>query len=447
MNHLPWSERLDERLYRRRKESFRIYVLSVLILAASLPLCLCAQQQRSPSLWDGTWHLDTTRSSPDAAEPGVPQSYRFTVSRDATGAKFFRWEIPELGEVVFGRADGRPLKIVRRKPTPGMTLAITAVGGEVLTYKLHKSGCLFGAGRMMLVDSGKAWIDLTWPAGRQDLASVLTYVKAPVSVTKVAAESSDPKPASLIHPQIESHGSKLLGVMYLAEGFRPHPTAILFHGFPGFEQNLDLAQDLRRAGWNVLAMHYRGSWGVQGQFSFRNCVQDADAQVAYLLANAESLRVDPERIVVIGHSMGGLVAAAAAAHAPEVKAAVLISAWNIGAPRDDEAAEAKALASGENLSPISGTDGATLAHEEFTYRTELDLQRLAPALASRPVLLITANDHSDQFASPFAAALQSAGDRQVTTVHFQTDHAYSDRRDELADVVLAFLKHPHQKWR
>ena len=59
--------------------------------------------------------------------------------------------------------------------------------------------------------------------------------------------------------------------------------AVLFHGLPGYEQNLDLAQALRREGWNVLAMHYRGSWGVSGQFSFLHAAEDADAQVHFLL--------------------------------------------------------------------------------------------------------------------------------------------------------------------
>jgi hypothetical protein len=30
---------------------------------------------------------------------------------------------------------------------------------------------------MMLVDNGAAWVDLTWPLDRQDLASELVYVK------------------------------------------------------------------------------------------------------------------------------------------------------------------------------------------------------------------------------------------------------------------------------
>jgi uncharacterized protein len=259
------------------------------------------------------------------------------------------------------------------------------------------------------------------------------------------AQPTDANPAyapSMKHPLIPSHGSDLLGVFYLAAGQKPHPTAILFHGFPGYEQNLDLAQALRSAGWNVLAMHYRGSWGVHGTFSFLHCVEDANAEVAFVLdaRNVAQYRIDPNRIVVIGHSMGGFMAASAAAHNPRVKAAILLSAWNIGGPRPSEADEAKALASGDNLAPIAGTDGATLAHEEFAHRAELDMVNLAPAISPRRVLIVTANDHSDQFAGPFSAALKSAGDQHVSVAHFDTDHPYSGKRVELIRTVLAFLK-------
>jgi pimeloyl-ACP methyl ester carboxylesterase len=43
-----------------------------------------------------------------------------------------------------------------------------------------------------------------------------------------------------------------------------HPTVLLLHGFPGTELNLDLARVFQRAGWNVLAIHYRGVWGAPG---------------------------------------------------------------------------------------------------------------------------------------------------------------------------------------
>src|SRR5690349_9941852 len=141
------------------------------------------------------------------------------------------------------------------------------------------------------------------------------------------------------------------------------------------EQNLDLAQMLRAQGWNVLAMHYRGSWGVKGEFSFEHAAEDADTEVRYVLdpANAQKYRIDTRRVIVIGHSMGGYMAASATAHNPQVAAAVLISAWNIGADYESRRHlgadpptienEAKDLERDNNLMPLSGTSGEALARE------------------------------------------------------------------------------------
>ena len=114
------------------------------------------------------------------------------------------------------------------------------------------------------------------------LAAGVLFVSATLSAEVVPAISKDPPSAaapaaSFVEITVPSHSEQLLGVFYLAAGPGPHPAAVIFHGFPGYEQNLDLAQALRRAGYNVLAVHYRGSWGVKGSFSFQHAIEDADA--------------------------------------------------------------------------------------------------------------------------------------------------------------------------
>ena len=152
-------------------------------LACIFIAALCAHAQlpppapSDPNPWNGTWHLDIKRSSPAAAAEGVPQAYRFTLGPADPADVSIQWEIPELGEVVKGYTDGKPMQIHRTNPTPGLTLAVRTEGARVLNYQVFKDGKLFGAGRMMLVDGGRAWIDLTWPGDRQDLAVELTYVK------------------------------------------------------------------------------------------------------------------------------------------------------------------------------------------------------------------------------------------------------------------------------
>ena len=82
------------------------------------------------------------------------------------------------------------------------------------------------------------------------------------------------------------------GLAYIAAGAGAHPTVVLFHGFPGIEKNLDLAHAIRRAGWNVVTLNYRGSWGSPGTYSFKGNLEDAREKVRALIA--ASLR-EPKR--------------------------------------------------------------------------------------------------------------------------------------------------------
>ena len=72
--------------------------------------------------------------------------------------------------------------------------------------------------------------------------------------------------------------------------------------------------------------NYRGSWGSAGTFSFANAIEDTQSAVRFLRdpENVKKYRIDPKTIVLIGHSMGGFMAAYAAAHDPEVAALVMI---------------------------------------------------------------------------------------------------------------------------
>ncbi|HLY99277.1 MAG TPA: alpha/beta fold hydrolase [Candidatus Angelobacter sp.] len=265
----------------------------------------------------------------------------------------------------------------------------------------------------------------------------------PLAAQSAANTGVTVTPASTRQMILPSHGNMLLGVFYLAAGAEPHPTAIILHGFPGFEQNLDLAQTLRAHGWNVLAMHYRGSWGVKGDFSFAHAAEDADTEVRYVLdpANAHKYRIDTHRVIVIGHSMGGYMAASAA---------VLISAWNIGAEYEfrrhtgPEAAtiegEAKSLEEDSNLMPLAGTSGEALAREIYKNQQSLNFIQFAPAIAPRPVFVITASDGLAPADHALVEALSKAGDTHVSEQHWDTDHSYSDRRMELANSILEWTQ-------
>jgi pimeloyl-ACP methyl ester carboxylesterase len=263
-----------------------------------------------------------------------------------------------------------------------------------------------------------------------------------------AQQRSDP--ASIKSFQIPSHGGFLNAFVYVAAGPGPHPAVVLLHGFPGNERNLDLAQDIRRAGWDVLYFDYRGSWGSPGDFSFTHAIEDTAAAVDYLRSApmAQILRLDPARIVLIGHSMGGFLAVQAAAADPGIVGVGLISAADMGGriPRpvtkDREQAAIKALSAAydrDGMAPLSGCTPDGLAREMLANAAPWSFMTKINSLTSRPVLIVTSEDAYSRGDQGFAGALRRAGNSRVSTLHLATDHAYSDQRGPLSGAVLRWL--------
>lgn len=257
-------------------------------------------------------------------------------------------------------------------------------------------------------------------------------------------------PATMQSFQIPSHGAQLNALVYVAAGEGRHPAVVLLHGFPGNERNLDLAQDIRRAGWDVLYFNYRGSWGSPGDFSFSHGIEDTAAAVAYLRQPpmARILRLDPSRIVLIGHSMGGFMAVEGAAADPAIMAFGLISAADLGAripqplPKEKEEAVIKSMSAAyarEGMAPLAGCTPEGLARETLANAAQWNFLTKVDALKTRPALIISSNDGLAPGNAAFAAALQHAGNDRVTTLHLATDHAYSDQRRALSNAVLQWL--------
>jgi len=278
-------------------------------------------------------------------------------------------------------------------------------------------------------------------------AAATAVVAQPIPSAVISDPPADKAfPAEMDVVAIPSHGSTMHGVLYLASGAGPHPALLLMHGFPVNEQNLDLAQSVRRAGWNVLTFHYRGSWGSAGAFSFGHALEDADSAIAFLRdpANARQYRIDPARIAVAGHSMGGLMAAHVGATDKAIMAVALISAWNIGGEAaalrsaSDRAQEVKSFA--ESMESLAGCTPESLVAEALAHQTEWNFVTYADALASRPLLLITSDDGNAPDSQALTAAVFKAGGKAITEVHFPTDHPYSDHRIALQAAFVRWLE-------
>lgn len=202
---------------------------------------------------------------------------------------------------------------------------------------------------------------------------------------------------------------------------------------------------MRRAGWNVLTIHYRGSWGGPGVFSFEHCLEDANAALDWIKgASADAaLKLDPSRIVVVGHSMGGFIAAHVVPDRSEVLGVALISGVDLGQAFGNP--ERSAICIDENvgvsagLHILAGTSPQALAAEAQSNAAEWRLTNYVGRLGRRPVLIVTADDGFALGSVALAEAVRGLDGGRLTTSHFATDHSYSDCRIGLQVVVLDWL--------
>lgn len=266
-----------------------------------------------------------------------------------------------------------------------------------------------------------------------------------------AAIYTDP-PADKDHParmtvlHIPTHGVLINGLLYSPPGAGPHPTLVLCHGLPGNEKNLDLAQAIRRAGWNAVTFNYRGSWGSPGQFRFAQNLEDADAVLSYLRtpAVATKLSIDTKRIAIAGHSMGGWVAAHTASHDHDLIGAILICMGDMGRDRGiPRQKEVELMA--DNMEALAGVTAESMADEVLAHAKEfrVDSEHVASGLAQIRLLALTADDGLAGDTEALAHAIEAKGGKNIKTIHAATDHSWSDKRIFLESTIISWLSELH----
>ncbi|HZZ32318.1 MAG TPA: alpha/beta hydrolase [Phenylobacterium sp.] len=260
--------------------------------------------------------------------------------------------------------------------------------------------------------------------------------------TDPPADKANPPRMEVLH--IPSGGVEINGVAYLAGGAGVHPTVVLLHGLPGNEKNLDLAQAIRRAGWNCVTFNYRGSWGSPGSFSFEGNLADAKAVLAYVRepANARKLQIDTGKLVIGGHSMGGWVTALTAAQDSGLAGAFLISAADMGGRGAVPAAKPIVVKSmSTELESLAGTSAEKMADEIIGFSPRLSFNAaVAKGLSTKPLLVMTSDDGLAPGAEKLVAAIRADGGAQVTLVHEATDHGWSGKRIALEAAVISWLQ-------
>jgi pimeloyl-ACP methyl ester carboxylesterase len=288
----------------------------------------------------------------------------------------------------------------------------------------------------------------SWDGREMILKAVAAFSALATAATAVAASPScsavDP-PRNAAHPAhnkqllIPSGGVGMNALLFAAAGAGPHRTVVLMHGLPGNERNLDLAQAIRRCGWDVLTFTYRGAWGSPGDFSISNAMEDTAAALAFARSpDAARLGIDPKHIVLAGHSMGGATAFMTAAGATGLDGLILLDAANLAASASRQRAQLVAGLDDFGNS-LHGATPETVADEILSRGPGWNSIAAASKLRGLPVLNIAASEALGPMNRPVNDALRRSG-AQLTAIELRTDHAFTDHRMELAATVTGWLQ-------
>lgn len=250
--------------------------------------------------------------------------------------------------------------------------------------------------------------------------------------------------ATMHHLKIKSHGYDVFAVYYQASGPGCHPTVVLLHGLPGFDQNTDIAHSIRRLGWNVIIFHYRGAWGSGGEFTIGNSIEDTEIVLEYLRDSniSKKLCVNIDKIVVVGHSMGGGIAGVIAAKNKYLAGVALISPWNFGrlagCISENEIAQLKEeLQSGEG--PLAGATADSIIRDAQINGLKWDTKVNLAKLSNKPVLIVKSNDLFFMDTEEISQLLYDIKYPFLTDEYVDTDHVYSDQRIKLQKIIIKWL--------
>jgi pimeloyl-ACP methyl ester carboxylesterase len=259
----------------------------------------------------------------------------------------------------------------------------------------------------------------------------------PAIFTDPPADATHPAKMTVLH--IPTHGVLVNGLVYQPSGAGPHPTLVICHGLPGNEKNLDLAQAVRRAGWNAVTFNYRGSWGSPGSFRFAQNLEDADAVLAYLRdpKTAAQLGIDTRRIALAGHSMGGWVVALTAGHDHGLIGAILISAADMSRLDGDPRKVVAEMA--DDMESLNGVTAQSMADELQANAKAFRLGNAAAGLGQIPLLVLSSDDGLAPQTDALVHTIEANGGQKVTAIHVATDHGWSDHRIALQSTILKWL--------
>ena len=240
---------------------------------------------------------------------------------------------------------------------------------------------------------------------------------------------------------------KLFGMCYAPGGNGPAPVVVLCHGIPGNERLIDFAIYLREQGFCTVFFHYSGNWGSDGSYSMLNCMEDTMTVLDWVKTDPFSC-FDTEKVFLVGHSMGGLMASMAIAESDLLKGGVIIMPFNTY-PCLKDAVEGKNSEYWMNFyadcAPwLRDFSWDTMVSDAKKNLEAFNLEGYAKKLASKPVLTIAGSRDDllprEEHLDVLISAIEKEGKGLHTGLTFNTDHGMNTDRNEIKKAVSDYLK-------
>ena len=208
---------------------------------------------------------------------------------------------------------------------------------------------------------------------------------------------------------------------------------------------------------NILVFNYEGSFNSEGVFSWENCMTDVGTAISYLKQKntIQQFSIDTSQIIVCGCSMGAAIALSASAHNPAIRRIIAVAGGNDlsiylqkmkNDPSFRTALEKIIAAPTINNGPIRGDSayihnyfGRIMAHYEY-----FDLIKNAEKLKDREIFFITGwldtTVPMEEFIIPTYRHLKNLNPESVSIKAFETDHFFTNKRDDLANSIIEWVK-------
>lgn len=248
----------------------------------------------------------------------------------------------------------------------------------------------------------------------------------------------------------ENEGQHLIGVVHRPDADRAErqsgrPGVVMFHGFGGQKVEahrsfVKMAERLAANGIVTLRFDFRCSGDSEGNFeemTFGGEVSDALRALTYIV---DEEQVDPERLGVIGLSMGGAVAACVTGRFKRLRATAL---WS--AVADMDLFRAVAAEVYRELGDVEVWDrGGNLVGRAFIDGLEGFSPYQEVAQADTPVLIVHGDNDQTvpvSHAHQFASSLAKAGVEHKLHIIPGADHTYNKHEweTEVLDVTTDWL--------